>query len=108
MLRIGQNTLHAARVVLDLQNYSRHRVLVLTHPDRLVIDVYGSRRDERPRGDAMPQVAAAPPSRASEPPRLPADLRVLQTVVLDPGHGGGHPEAGAGREALDEVVDVRR
>ena len=39
----------AARVVLDLQNYERHRVLMLTHPDRLVIDVYGARGDERPR-----------------------------------------------------------
>ena len=91
-VRIGQNTERAARVVLDLQNYSRHRVLTLTHPDRLVIDVYGARADDPRRGDAMPSVAAAPPH-AAEPPRLPADLRVLQTVVLDPGHGGSDPGA---------------
>ncbi len=78
-VRIGQNTERAARVVLDLQNYERHRVLTLTHPDRLVIDVFGSRRDPR-----------AP---AAETPRLPADLRVPQTVVLDPGHGGSDPGA---------------
>jgi N-acetylmuramoyl-L-alanine amidase len=92
-VRIGQNTERAARVVLDLQNYSRHRVLTLSHPDRLVIDVYGSRSDSTPRGDAMPHVGAAPPPRATEPPQLPADLRVLQTVVLDPGHGGSDPGA---------------
>ena len=93
-VRIGQNTERASRVVLDLQNYSRHRVLVLTHPDRVVIDVYGSRRgDGPPRGDAMPHVAAAPPPRATEPPPLPGYLRVLQTVVLDPGHGGNDPGA---------------
>jgi N-acetylmuramoyl-L-alanine amidase len=92
-VRIGQNTERAVRVVLDLQNYSRHRVLTLTHPDRLVIDVYGARADAPARGGAMPSVAAAPPSRATEPPRLPSELRVLQTVVLDPGHGGSDPGA---------------
>jgi N-acetylmuramoyl-L-alanine amidase len=93
-VRIGQNTERAARVVLDLQNYSRHRVLVLSHPDRVVIDVYGSRRgDARPDGDATPHVAAAPPPRASEPPPVPGYLRALQTVVLDPGHGGNDPGA---------------
>jgi N-acetylmuramoyl-L-alanine amidase len=92
-VRIGQNTERAARVVLDLQNYSRHRVLVLTHPDRLVIDVFGARADASPRFAATPPVGAAPPARATEPPRLPAELRVLQTVVLDPGHGGSDPGA---------------
>jgi hypothetical protein len=38
--RIGQNTRTDIRVVLDLQTYARHRILTLTHPDRLVIDVY--------------------------------------------------------------------
>jgi len=79
-IRIGQNTRTDARVVLDLQNYARHRVLLLTHPDRLVIDVYGSR-------------TARAPGPATELPRLPADLRVPQTIVLDPGHGGSDPGA---------------
>ena len=81
-VRIGQNTERAVRVVLDLQNYSRHRVLTLTQPDRVVIDVYGSRVPAR-----------TSPHPAVEPPRLPSDLRVLQTVVLDPGHGGSDPGA---------------
>ena len=83
-VRIGQNTERAVRVVLDLQNYSRHRVLTLTHPDRLVIDVYGSRTEA-----GAPEHLAGPISE----PRLPADLRIPQTIVLDPGHGGNDPGA---------------
>jgi N-acetylmuramoyl-L-alanine amidase len=84
-VRIGQNTERAVRVVLDLQNYAHHRVLLLTHPDRLVIDVYGSRMEGR--------AIARSPGVAPEPPRLPADLRIPQTIVLDPGHGGTDPGA---------------
>ncbi|TMA36615.1 MAG: N-acetylmuramoyl-L-alanine amidase [Deltaproteobacteria bacterium] len=83
-VRIGQNTERAVRVVLDLQNYSRHRVLMLTHPDRLVIDVYGSRMEA-----GAPEHLAGPVNE----PRLPADLRIPQTIVLDPGHGGNDPGA---------------
>jgi N-acetylmuramoyl-L-alanine amidase len=78
-VRIGQNTRRAIRVVLDLETYAHHRVLTLRHPDRLVIDVYGVRgRGPRRDGDAR---------------RLPSGLRALQTVVLDPGHGGRDPGA---------------
>ncbi len=94
-VRIGQNTRRDARVVLDLQTYVRHRVLLLTHPNRLVIDVYGSRLDAR---STEPGSAPAPghgsgSGSGSETARLPADLRVPQTVVLDPGHGGNDPGA---------------
>ena len=63
-VRIGQNTERAARVVLDLQNYARHRVLMLTHPDRLVIDVYGARADAPARG-SIPVTAEAIPARSA-------------------------------------------
>jgi len=83
-IRIGQNTRSDIRVVLDLETYERHRILTLSHPDRLVIDVYG-RRDggETLRWGAEPE----------ESPRLPAGLRRVQTVVVDPGHGGKDPGA---------------
>ena len=84
-IRIGQNTRSDARVVLDLQTYARHRVLTLSHPDRLVIDVYGARSD--------PRVIARVPSGPGADPRVPAPLRVPHAVVLDPGHGGNDPGA---------------
>lgn len=79
-VRIGQNTRKDIRIVVDLARYERHRVLTLTHPDRLVVDVYGSR-------------ARSGAGAIGEPPRLPSALRAIQTVVLDPGHGGRDPGA---------------
>lgn len=81
-IRIGQNRPRDIRVVVDLDHYERHRVVTLSHPDRLVIDVYGPRESGAPQGGESPLA-----------PRLPVGLRAIQTVVLDPGHGGRDPGA---------------
>ena len=75
-VRLGQNTLSTTRLVLDLARYGHHRVFTLASPARIVIDVYGERHGRRDASD-----------------RLPTELRRVQTVVVDPGHGGGDPGA---------------
>jgi len=79
-VRVGQNTLRRTRVVLDLQQYDHHRVLRLSGPERVVIDVYGARDGRR-----------GPDANGSAP--LPLEVRGVRTVVLDPGHGGADPGA---------------
>jgi N-acetylmuramoyl-L-alanine amidase len=69
-------------VVLDLERYGHHRLLHLRAPPRVVIDVFGPRAAPRP---AEPQAPGAP--------RLPLDVRRVETVVVDAGHGGDDPGA---------------
>ncbi len=86
-VRIGQFTLDEARLVLDLERYSRHRILVLQSPHRLVVDVYGDRSD--PERLVWPtRVRPGNPLN-----RLSPAARSIRTVVLDPGHGGRDPGA---------------
>ena len=84
-VRIGQNQRHSIRVVIDLQRYERHRILTLTHPDRLVIDVYARRESA--------EHMRWPTDTAISEPQLPVPLRGVETVVIDPGHGGKDPGA---------------
>lgn len=77
-VRLGQNTLRNTRVVIDLERYGRHRLFTLASPSRIVIDVFGDRRPE---------------TREDPSGRLPAGLRRVQTIVVDPGHGGSDPGA---------------
>jgi N-acetylmuramoyl-L-alanine amidase len=77
-VRLGQNTLDTTRLVLDLENYERHRMFTLPNPHRVVVDVFGRRKST---------------GRGTPSSRLPADRRRVNTVVIDPGHGGRDPGA---------------
>lgn len=85
-VRLGQFTLQTTRVVLDLERYERHRLLELSHPHRVVIDVYG-RRD----GSQTDRWSERADAGKGGP--LPTGMRPVRTVVVDAGHGGRDPGA---------------
>jgi N-acetylmuramoyl-L-alanine amidase len=81
-VRLGQNTLRRTRLVIDLERYARHRIFTLPSPPRIVVDVYGDPSGSDRRTGASEGAT-----------RLPAELRRVHTVVVDPGHGGRDPGA---------------
>lgn len=85
-VRLGQNTLKKTRVVIDVDHYERHRLIQLSNPDRLVVDVYGPRHGRAVRKPAGHRVE-------SDGSKLPAWMRPVRTVVIDAGHGGRDPGA---------------
>jgi N-acetylmuramoyl-L-alanine amidase len=76
-VRLGQNTLRNSRLVIDLERYEHHRLFTLSSPARIVVDVYADRG----------------PRRRDSSGRLPAEMRRVHTIVVDPGHGGRDPGA---------------
>lgn len=93
-IRLGQNRRTSTRLVIDLQRYGRHRLFRLTSPDRIVLDVFAERA---PRSGVEKRAALAGPKGeprpGAAPTIVPVRLRPIQTVVLDPGHGGDDPGA---------------
>ena len=94
-VRLGQNTLSRTRVVLDLESYAYHRLITLESPHRVVIDVYGTQR------------AQPGPGRGDPNTRLSMELRTIQTVVVDPGHGGRDPGAIGRKGVREKDINLR-
>jgi N-acetylmuramoyl-L-alanine amidase len=97
-------------VVLDLQHYDHHRLIHLSGPPRVVIDVFGARSGESAAG-AGRRLAARRPQAGSRgspgAPRLSAELRRIRTVVVDAGHGGEDPGATGVRGEREKLVTLR-
>lgn len=91
-VRAAQHDKQTVRIVLDLTGVMDYKIFPLTSPDRLVIDIF----KELPGGPAGEAgMKSAPPAG-------------LQTIVIDPGHGGADPGA-IGKQGLmekDIVLDV--
>lgn len=92
-VRVGQNTEQRTRVVLDLAHYGRHRVFRLTSPHRVVVDVYGEDGPAARRGSDGRAGRMGPEAPRRQGEHLPVELRTVETVVIDAGHGGGDPGA---------------
>jgi N-acetylmuramoyl-L-alanine amidase len=92
-IRLGQFESGAARAVIDLARYERHRVFALSGPDRIVLDVFGPREPARASdpGDALAELEARAEDRAPASGRAPVPPERKLLVVLDPGHGGDDP-----------------
>ena len=100
-VRLGQNAPDRARLVIDLDRYGRHRLFRLSGPDRVVLDVYGTRQGHEKPEAVEPSGTPSERGSSAEGSAPPLALRPVHTVVIDPGHGGQDPGA-RGRGGLRE------
>ena len=98
LVRAGQNTLHKARVVLELgDDYGSYRVFRLSGPDRIVLDLYPGHPG--PLGPLGKREAVPFPEAFDERP--------VRRIMIDPGHGGKDPGASAKTGVREKDVVLR-
>ncbi len=92
-VRAGQFDKETVRVVLDLQEIKDFYAFILEDPAKLVIDVYGAKKQPEVPKTTVPGIKP---------------LKSVVTLVIDPGHGGHDPGA-VGLKGLcekDVVLDI--
>ncbi len=106
-IRIAQKTSSTVRVVadLDFQTVKRYHIFHLFDPFRIVIDIYPLASTQ----DASPAKPSQPPQPAKSGYSIARQLGLgIQTIVIDPGHGGEDPGC-IGKKGIKEkniVLDV--
>jgi N-acetylmuramoyl-L-alanine amidase len=96
-VRAAQNTHKKVRVVLDVQKLDTYRVFSLENPYRVVIDVYAPDRDKKilTKKEAKNRSEHKQTGKTQEGSvSLIKQLGLnIETVMIDPGHGGKDPGA---------------
>ncbi|MDO8545983.1 MAG: N-acetylmuramoyl-L-alanine amidase [Nitrospirales bacterium] len=104
-IAITQTSPKHVRVVLDMEEVTHVSLTKLSKPDRLIMDYVA--HPATTRTAARPKITLPPVSRQITLSERQARLDI-ETIVLDPGHGGKDPGA-IGRDGLTEkevVLDV--
>ena len=103
--QIAQSRPRVVSITLTRSQNSRYKVFSLENPDRLVIDITQRPKDQirqigetsttSPQAPAvpLPTPPAIPSPTVTEPARpvAPKPASPVQTIVIDPGHGGKDP-----------------
>lgn len=108
-VRVGQYDAETVRVVLDIDHIERHKVFALENPFRLIVDVTGNGK-----GKGLPPAdSGIKPEPGGDNAKLSLARQLglgVETVVIDPGHGGKDPGAigPGGVMEKDVVLDISK
>ena len=101
---VTQASDHSVAVSLPAGSYQTYRLLSLSNPPRLVVDVIPSTQP----GSGAAQEFIEPPLPVEPPPQpLPPLSKSFKTIVIDPGHGGKDPGARGQRGTEEKDITLR-
>ncbi len=102
---IDQDSASSVTVSLPSGSFDTYRLLTLTDPPRLVIDIVPSTGSQ----DPSPTPNLTSPSDAKElPPQpVPPPAKSFKTIVIDPGHGGKDPGAHGPRGTVEKDITLK-
>jgi len=84
--RAGQYTPDSVRVVVDIKSFSTYKIFSLKNPFRIVLDVWGGDKEEKPELTAgQPRVKGTDIPDSALAKQFALGVR---KIVIDPGHGG--------------------
>jgi N-acetylmuramoyl-L-alanine amidase len=110
-VNIAQFKPDTVRVVFNLGDIQNYRIVPFSNPDRLVIDIFGMTASvgEIAEKDLEDEETKERPDRTKDQLTLAQQLGLgINTIVIDPGHGGKDPGA-IGKSGLmekDVVLDI--
>ena len=107
--RAGQHTPHSVRVVVDIKSFDNYKIFSLNDPFRMVIDVWGQNSKVSQSGKVGGTInpgskgTIIPPDQLSKIGSNTDEIHAsaiakqlalgVNTIVIDPGHGGKDPGA---------------
>ncbi len=105
LFQVAQSRPRVVTITLARSHGSTYKAFSLTNPDRLVIDTYHKSKDQiQPIGETSTTSPSAPATPMAAPPTIPSPTVTepvrpiapkpaspVQTIVIDPGHGGKDP-----------------
>ncbi len=112
-VNIAQFDSKTVRLVLNLDQINNYRVVPFENPNRVVIDIFGenSRVKNDFSGDLNHYEVPEIPNRTNGEITLAQQLGLgVNTIVIDPGHGGKDPGAigKSGLREKDVVLDISK
>ncbi|MFO7717011.1 MAG: N-acetylmuramoyl-L-alanine amidase [Desulfohalobium sp.] len=92
-VRTGQYRDNTARFVLDIENLDKYRVFSLQNPYRVVLDVYAPEKSQKQTPSQLSGYQFDKDNDEYTSSLVEQLGLTIQTVMIDPGHGGKDPGA---------------